>query len=361
MQMFLRRFLKGGIALGAVLAILAACAQETKPKPSAEDTMSAALWELASGAEDAIDYEKAASYYDRLVERHPNDKRALVGYTRNLRYLGLPKDSIKAIQTRIETVGEDVDLLLELGKSQLSAALINDAHDTFERAIKLDASRWDAHSAKGIILDRLGQFDPAQKSYRKALELSPENVAVQNNLALSLAQSGKLDEGIDILKALAESEYSTAQSRQNLAMLYGLKGDFEKAQVLAQIDLPIDMAAANLATFKALYSAPAAADSAKKAASNVRPAPQSNPAGVSPEGERRNGATAPRPRELPVFVSRGSANVRKGPSTDHPPVAFLQPGQEVSLLGKSANAKWLFVALADGRRGYVFHKLIKRK
>lgn len=350
------RFLPAFLVL---ITLSAGCAQKTEKSENTGGTLTAALWELAAGAEAANDYEKAASYYDRLYERHSDNKIALLGYSRNLRYLGLPKSSLKAIQAGLKKHGEDIDLTLELGKSQLAAALINDARETLERALTTNPERWEAHSTMGIIFDRLQQFDKAQTAYRKALSLSPENLDVQNNLALSLAQSGQLDAGIAILKKIVESENSTPQSRQNLSMLYGLKGELEKANVLAKLDLPPNMAASNIATFKQLH-AKRDAPMLDKPVAIKPPIPQPKVAKRPPQIKPPR-KVEQRGAEGRIYVSVGSANVRKGPSTRHPPVAFLQQGHKVRLLGKSTDGRWSHIVLEDGRQGYVFHKLIRRQ
>ena len=215
--------------------------------------LSDALWELAKGAEEASSYEKAASYYDRLYERHPKNKIALLGYARNLRYLGLPKDAIKALQAW-KNEGNALDLKTELGKAQLAAAQINDARITFTEIVKNDPKRWEAYSALGIIYDRLKRYNEAHSSYQKALELSPDNTSIQNNFALSLSQDGQIDRAILMLKQIVEDNRSGPQIRQNLALLYGLKGKFKKAYDLSLIDLPRDLATRNLITLKELHS-----------------------------------------------------------------------------------------------------------
>ena len=68
-----------------------------------------------------------------------------------------------------------------------------------------------------------------------------------------MAQSGKLDEAISLLSGLVNSEYTNPKLRQNLALLYGLKGEFEKASVLASEDLPPETVTENLATFQMIH------------------------------------------------------------------------------------------------------------
>ena len=68
-----------------------------------------------------------------------------------------------------------------------------------------------------------------------------------------MAQAGKLDEAISLLTDLVNSEYANPQVRQNLALLYGLKGDLAEAMSLANEDLPPETVAQNLEAFRMLH------------------------------------------------------------------------------------------------------------
>ena len=67
---------------------------------------------------------------------------------------------------------------------------------------------------------------------------TPNHISVRNNLALSLTLSGQLDEAVNILTKIVNSENATPQTRQNLAVLYSLRGDLEGARRLLAQDLP---------------------------------------------------------------------------------------------------------------------------
>ena len=189
-----------------VILFSGGCLQSTMEIPEKTGTITDALWELANGSEAANEYEKAASYFDRIYQSDPKNKKALLGYTRNLRYLGLPKESIKTIQIGLKNYVNDSDLMLELAKSQLAASLIRDAEVTLKTIAEEEPKRWVVYSALGIIYDRLQNYRKAQNSYKRALELSPNNVDVTNNLSLSLAQSGKLNKAIKLLENIVSSE-----------------------------------------------------------------------------------------------------------------------------------------------------------
>lgn len=240
----LRFTLVGGLAL-----VLAACAANSQ-----RDDLSVVLKEAAQNAEQTYDYEIAIGHYATLYEREPDNTDALLGLARNLRYASAQKDAIKVLTRGIKTHGELPELVLELGKAQFSDSRIIEALATIEKARELASGSWDPHSALAILYDRLGRFGDAQVAYRRALELSPDNAAVLNNLALSLAQQGRLDYAIKILEKVQKSDNPSFQARQNLVLLYALKGDFKRAARLAKQDLPRKLSDENLALYKRILN-----------------------------------------------------------------------------------------------------------
>ena len=104
----------------------------------------------------------------------------------------------------------------------------------------------------GIAYDYVGRPVEAQASYDRALAQSPQNPAVLNNVALSRALAGDLEGGIAILEQQTKRPTAQAQVRQNLALLYALKGDLSKVERLASQDLPERIVKNNLAYFRDL-------------------------------------------------------------------------------------------------------------
>lgn len=221
-------------------------------KDSRDVAISEALAEAADGAQRAYDYNTAAKYYERLYKRNPDSVSTLAGLARNLRYAGSINQSIKVIRRGIIKHGESPMLLLELAKSQVAGTMFADARYTLQKTHKIAPDNWEIYAINGILLDREGQSEDAQTQYREALKFSPGNVAVLNNYALSFAQQGRLNKAISIMEKLALGENSTQQTRQNLALLYSIDGQTKKAERLVKEDLPPDIAAENLATYRTL-------------------------------------------------------------------------------------------------------------
>ena len=76
----------------------------------------------------------------------------------------------------------------------------------------------------------------------------------RNNLALSLALTGHFADALDIMTPLARSTTATARIRQNLALIYGLKGDNERATAMSRMDLDQQTTEANLKFFSFVRS-----------------------------------------------------------------------------------------------------------
>ena len=90
---------------------------------------------------------------------------------------------------------------------------------------------------RDVALDTLGRHAEAQKEYRAALAINPNNKTAISNLGLSLALAGNPAEGEALLEPLADGPSSTPRLRQNLALVLGLKGDGTRAAQLARADL----------------------------------------------------------------------------------------------------------------------------
>jgi Flp pilus assembly protein TadD len=252
-----------GIA-AAMALLLAGCA--AAPPENREKAISSTLWEMAVSSEKSHDYATAVGQYHQVYERDPTNMAALLAMARTMRYAGAAKDAIKELKIAIEKGGEKPDLVLELGKAQLAASLINDAKETLEKYMGMARRDWQAHSALALAYDRLSRHDEAQEHYREALKLAPGNVSVTNNLALSYAVSGQLDQAIALLGKATESERATPQMRQNLALLYAMRGEIKSAERLAAEDLSPEQVIQNMEAYRLLRGDPAPARTSVPAA-----------------------------------------------------------------------------------------------
>lgn len=216
------------------------------------DAVEPSLRAAATTAEAARDYKGAAQHWGTLYQRHPGNRDFALNLARTLRYAGQPQQGADLLQAQLDKRPDDAELLTELGKDYLAADRLKLALSSLERARALDPKRWDTHSALGVVLDAEGRFAEAAQAYAQALALSPDNPRILNNLALSQALSGQLDDAIATMTRAADHPRAGSQPRQNLAVLLALKGDPAKAEKLVRQDLPADMARNNAAILRAL-------------------------------------------------------------------------------------------------------------
>lgn len=210
------------------------------------------LLRSAAAARDSHDYAAAVSSYQTLHAQNPDDMDIVLGLARNLRYLGRLNEARAVLTEAVEKAPANGLLVAELGKIALAEGDTAEAVKLLNKAIELDPKSWQTHSSLGIAYDFLGRSEDARRSYETALALSPENAAVLNNLALSRTLAGDLEGGVSTLSAIADRPGVTAQIRQNLALLYALRGNIGETEALARRDLPNDIAENNISYYRLL-------------------------------------------------------------------------------------------------------------
>ena len=231
------------------------------------------LRSAALSSQNSYDYIGAVSYYQTLLNRDPNDLDALLGLTRNLRYVGSAGQAVHLLEKGLIEHPENVAMRAELGKALVASGRMADAIASLHETIELSPAEWEVHSALGIAYDLLDNPAKAQENYRKALEISPGNVSVINNLALSVALSGRIDEGISMLEQASMRPSATPHIRQNLALMYAMNGDLTRARQLAEQDLSAEMARHNVELYERLHAALAGAEELQPDIVGIAPAP----------------------------------------------------------------------------------------
>ena len=209
--------------IGSLMApLLVAGCVATQPEQTGETTqrLDRSLMEAASSSELHRDHATALTYYRTLYRRDPSDVSVVIGLSRNLRRLSRANEANAVVQRALKDNEKNANLLAELGKIQLAMGEPLRAVQTLSTADSLGGGRWDVQGALAVAYDRIQMFDQAQRAYQRALELSPENTYVLNNMALSLALMGDLDKAIAQLEQAAALPESTVQMRQNLSLIH---------------------------------------------------------------------------------------------------------------------------------------------
>src|SRR4051794_22428994 len=97
------------------------------------------------------------------------------------------------------------DYNTQLGIAYLRQGDIPLAKEKLDRALKENASNPAVHGARAMLFDRMGQPAQADREFKTALSLAPNDPDVSNNYAVYLCQSGRTDEGVRRFEEVARN------------------------------------------------------------------------------------------------------------------------------------------------------------
>jgi Flp pilus assembly protein TadD len=212
----------------------------------------ATLARLARKAVEDGNLEGAVQLYQRSLALDPAPLPVTLGLADALYRSGDYRNALEAYRQalRIDPVSDEA--MRGRGKTLIALDRPHEAVDQYRAVVKRLPQDHRALNGLGVALDMTGAHGEAQEQYRKAMALAPNDVSLQNNLALSLALSRRFEQSLDILTKLVNSPASTARNRQNLALVYGLLGDEQRAAEIARQDLSDEQVQRNLAYYAQL-------------------------------------------------------------------------------------------------------------
>jgi Flp pilus assembly protein TadD len=194
---------------------------------------------------------------------------AAITRARALRAKGEKQRALALLEQAASSDTGNKALLAEQGLLALDLGQVQKAEALLRKAIDAKSPDWRLHSGLGAAISAQGRQAEAQVEFGKALALAPDHPSVLNNLALSYALEGKHEQAERLLRRLAQGA-PQSRTRQNLALLLGLKGKIEEARKVSAAALPPDQARANVGYLQALKAGKESAS-----VSRAEPAPAS--------------------------------------------------------------------------------------
>ncbi|HNW89945.1 MAG TPA: tetratricopeptide repeat protein [Bacteroidales bacterium] len=201
------------------------------------------------------DNKKAKGFFEELVKN--NFKQGLI-YTQLSTIYKAEGDTVKSegiIAKGRKAMPNDLNLIIAEINNLLSKGKVTEAQDLLNLAVSKDPNNATLHFAIGANMDEFGNFEQAEKSYLKAIELKPEYFDAHYNLGalyvntaanvmdeankLPITETAKYDElktRADNLLEKALPELETAEKLNpkdrntliTLKQLYARKGNAEK-------------------------------------------------------------------------------------------------------------------------------------
>lgn len=202
---------------------------------SLNGTTTAALGDEPAVPEKAApqgELERAIEHWGREHAKSPRNKTAGLSYARNLKAAGQKQAALNVMQALALYHGQDREIASEYGRLALELDQAGLAGSVLAIADDPSKPDWKVISARGSAYAKLGQFDQAVPMFERALQISPDNPSVQNNLAMAYAANGDANRAEQLLRRAHEARPADARIRQNLAIVLGLLGRFEEAKVV---------------------------------------------------------------------------------------------------------------------------------
>jgi len=224
----------------------------------------------ASGNPSEADWRRQAEAVAVRYRSNPQDPDVALDYAHALRMSGQRAQSAAVLEQASIAHPQYRALLGAYGRALADGGNYGQALEVLGRAHTPEQPDWRILSAQGAVLDQMGRHTEAQGYYASALKIVPDEASVLSNLGLSYALSKDLRRAETTLKRATASRTADPRVRQNLALVVGLQGRFEEAELIARADLPPEEAAANVTYLKEMLAQQGARKTAEPATARAR-------------------------------------------------------------------------------------------
>ncbi|KZY03849.1 MULTISPECIES: tetratricopeptide repeat protein [unclassified Sulfitobacter] len=207
-----------------------------------------ALLLTADLLENLEQYGLAIREYKEVPSDDPAYHVAELGRADALRRLGEEEEAIQVLEQLTRIHGDLAVVHSTLGDMLRAKEEYTAAIDAYDRALAATGeglrTRWLLFYSRGIAYERLGDLAAAEKDFRSALEINPEQPQVLNYLGYSLVeQQRNLDEALDMIERAVAASPDSGYIVDSLGWVLYRLGRYDEAveQMERAVELvPID-------------------------------------------------------------------------------------------------------------------------
>lgn len=182
-------------------------------------------------------YQKAETFFKTVLSTYPENKTARLCYGRAVGLNGNSAEAKKIFTNLVKDYPNDFEVKLNYGESLLWNQEFNLAKAYYQKLVEEDAKSFPALLGYANTLSNLKEYDEALTYVNKALEVSPENPNALTSKkyiylgnAYQKQQLQQYNESETLLKKCLTLFANDKDALLNLANLYLIKGEFEKAE-----------------------------------------------------------------------------------------------------------------------------------
>lgn len=170
--------------------------------------------------------EAALNFYNKALEVAPKNMRARVGKVEALINLNKLDMAMFEINQGLQLEKNCEGLLYAKGKVYLLRGNVNKACEIFKHM----PTSYKALNALGTIYDAEFNYAMAQEHYKKAIRLNDQYADAYGNLGLSMVLANNdVYGGIEYLERANALPGGSRTQKNNLALAYGIAGEYDKA------------------------------------------------------------------------------------------------------------------------------------
>jgi tetratricopeptide (TPR) repeat protein len=189
---------------------------------------------VANMLNDQGQHHLAEMNFAKVPRDSPEFYNAEIGRAGALQAADKQDEAIEVLRELSETYPEIPAVFSALGDAMRRNSRFAEAGEAYSKSIALlgepQPNQWFLFYARGITYEREGEWDAAEKDFRLALELSPDQPLVLNYLGYSLVEKRiKLDEAQKMIQVAVEKRPNDGYITDSLGWVFYRLGKFEEA------------------------------------------------------------------------------------------------------------------------------------
>lgn len=179
-------------------------------------------------------FDAATAAYRKVPHDHPAYHVAELGRAETLRQADKQDAAIEVMEQLAESHGQLAVVHSAMGDLMRSEDRWEDAVAAYDRALDLrggaESDDWRTFYTRGIVHERLDNWDRAEADFRRALEIRPDEPNVLNYLGYSLVeQRRKLDEALEMIERAVAARPESGYIIDSLGWALFRLGRYEEA------------------------------------------------------------------------------------------------------------------------------------